>query len=57
MNTIGVKSMNSNNEQLTSFIETRLSCALASDSSINISGITADLVRDLKMADIIQIHI
>ena len=40
--------MNSNNEKLTSFIETRLSWALAPDSSINVSGITSDLVRDLK---------
>ena len=48
MNTIGVKSMNTNNEQLTSFIETRLSCVLAPDSSINVSGIAADLARALK---------
>ena len=40
--------MNANNEQLTSFIETRLSWALATDSSINVSGIAADLVRALK---------
>ena len=40
--------MNANNEQLTSFIETRLSCALAPDSSINVIGIAVDLVRDMK---------